>query len=68
MIQLILIACSMHSPHHCKEEKLTFYDPGLTAMACVMKGQRELAKWSRGHPGWEVKRYRCARVGIYARA
>ncbi len=68
MIQLILIACAMHSPHNCKQEKLTFHQPGLTVHACIMKGHFELAKWSNGHPGWEVKRYRCAKVDLFAKA
>jgi len=28
----------------------------------------ELAKWTRGHPKWRVKKWKCGRAGMFAKA
>ena len=69
MIELLMVVCAAVSPFNCKEQHLgPYFEPGLTVMVCAMKGQKEIAKWTRTHPGWKIRRYRCARVGIYAKA
>ncbi len=34
----------------------------------MMYGQMELAKWTRGHPKWRIKKWKCGRAGLFAKA
>ncbi len=34
----------------------------------MMYGQMELAKWTRGHPKWQVRKWTCGRAGLFAKA
>ena len=67
MINLVMVVCAMQAPSHCKNVTLSFSEPGLTANACVRRGQSEIAKWSGEHPGWRVSRFMCGKVGTYAK-
>jgi len=66
MIKLIMVVCFASSPHHCRDEKLVFAEPGLSGYACAMRGQIEIAKWANSHPNWRVQRYRCGKIGQFA--
>ncbi len=67
MIQMLMTVCAAASPYHCKDETMVFAEPDLTAYMCVLKGQLEIAKWSKQHPGWTVRRYACTRVRQFAK-
>lgn len=60
MIVLVLSVCLAADPDRCKDVNLTFSADGLTPYECVMRAQPELAKWIGEHPGWQVKKWRCA--------
>ncbi|SLN44359.1 hypothetical protein PEL8287_02250 [Roseovarius litorisediminis] len=60
MIELIFITCLSASPADCQERSLLYTD--ISAMACVMAAQPELAKWAQSNPRWRIMRWRCAPV------
>lgn len=66
MINIVMMVCAMHAPGHCKNARLNISEPGLTAYACVDRGENEIAKWTGDNPGWRVARYECRKAGGYA--
>ena len=67
MLELLFTVCVTVSPYYCKEEKMVFAEQGLSVYACGMGAQKRLAEWTNKHPHWTVHRYRCDRVGRFAR-
>lgn len=67
MIELVMLVRAAASPHHSREEKLVFAEPGLSVWTCAFKGQTAIVKWTETHPGWKVRKYRCERAGHFAR-
>jgi hypothetical protein len=58
---LILISvCLLASPATCHEERLNFSFEQVSATSCMIRSQAAIAEWQQGHPGWQVKRWRCA--------
>lgn len=66
MINIVMVVCAMHAPGHCKNVRLNVTEPGLTAYACVARGETEIAKWSGENPEWRVAGYVCRKAGGYA--
>jgi hypothetical protein len=63
-LMLILISvCLLASPSTCREERLNFSFEQVSAMTCLVGSQAAIAEWQQGHPGWQVKRWRCAAPG-----
>lgn len=67
MINILMMVCAMQTPGHCKNVALSFSDPGLTAYACVARGDNEVAKWAGENPDWRVAGYVCRKAGAYAK-
>lgn len=59
MIELIVSVCLIDEPNRCKDVRLNFLAESVTLHQCVMFGQVEIAKWSEGHPKWQVAKWRC---------
>lgn len=60
MIELIISVCLISALGECKDVRLTYVEPRLTAYGCLMGAQPQIAKWITGHPGWSVRKWRCA--------
>ena len=58
MMELLLIVCLQVSPDRCEERSIGLY-PEMTAMACLMQAQPQIAVWSETHPGLRVARFTC---------
>ena len=58
MMELLLIVCLQVSPDRCEERSIGLY-PAMTAMACLMQAQPQIAVWSETHPGLRVARFTC---------
>ena len=56
MMELLLIVCLQVSPDRCEERSIGLY-PEMTAMACLMQAQPQIAVWSETHPGLRVARF-----------
>ena len=62
MMELILIVCLQAAPERCEERSIGLY-PDMTATACVMQGQPQIATWTETHPGLRVSRWTCRGTG-----
>ena len=58
MMELLLVVCLQVAPDSCEERSIGLY-PEMTAMACLMKAQPQIAVWSETHPGLRVARFTC---------
>ena len=58
MMELVLIVCLQAAPDRCEEQSIGLY-PNMTAMACVMQGQPQIAGWIENHPEVRVTRWSC---------
>lgn len=68
MIELIMMVCALASPQNCKQERLgPFAEQGLSVYSCAIKGQLRIAEWKKHNPDWVVHKYRCGKVGMFAR-
>ena len=61
MIELAFVACLLSAPDRCEEKALQFID--LSAHACVIGAQPQLAQWTSSHPKWSVARWTCRPAG-----
>jgi len=66
MLELILSACLLGKPAHCKDVHLVYSSENLTPMQCLMGAQAEVAKWVESHPKWTAKRWSCRPAGQIA--
>jgi hypothetical protein len=57
MIELVFIVCMSTTPQNCEERSLLYQD--VTPAACMMGAQPELAKWTEGHPRWQIASWKC---------
>ena len=60
MIELLFVVCLNASASQCEERSMLYTD--VSASACLMRAQPELAKWTETHPGWSISRWRCQQV------
>ena len=58
MMELVLTVCLLADPSKCEERSIGLY-PDMTAMACVMQGQPQIATWAETHPGLSIERWTC---------
>jgi hypothetical protein len=58
MMELVLVICLHAAPDRCEERSIGLY-PDMTAMACVMQGQPQIAGWIETHPEVRVARWSC---------
>jgi hypothetical protein len=58
MMELVLIVCLHAAPERCEERSIGLY-PDMTAIACVMQGQPQIAGWIETHPEVRVERWSC---------
>ena len=68
MIEVVALVCFINAPERCKDVHLSFAAQSVTPHQCMMYGQMELAKWTRGHPKWQVRKWKCGRAGLFAKA
>jgi hypothetical protein len=68
MIEVVAMVCFIQEPDRCKDIRLSFAAESVTPQQCMMYGQMELAKWTAGHPNWQIRKFSCGRVGKFAKA
>ena len=61
MMELVLVVCLASAPTRCEERSIGLY-PDISATACLMQGQPQIAVWCEEHPGLSVARYSCRDV------
>ncbi|WFU47575.1 hypothetical protein QA637_17210 [Sinorhizobium terangae] len=62
LVALVLTVCMLANPTNCRTEHLYFEARG-SLFQCMMLAPPEIAKWSEGHPGLKVVRWKCAFPG-----
>ena len=65
MLELIAYMCLIANPTACKDVSLAVAE--VTPQQCILGAQGEAKKWIDEHPGWQVNKLTCGRVGRYAR-
>lgn len=65
MISIFFSVCSIVAGAQCKDIEVPLRDDA-SMMACMMRGQFDLAAWAESHPNWNVVKYRCGPTGQYA--
>jgi hypothetical protein len=68
MIEVVALVCFIQEPERCKDISLSFAAESVTPQQCMMYGQMELAKWTEGHPNWQIRKWSCGRAGRFAKA
>jgi hypothetical protein len=58
MMELLLVVCLQVAPDSCEERSIGLY-PEVSAMACLMQAQPQIAVWSETHPELRVARFTC---------
>ncbi|HTO32367.1 MAG TPA: hypothetical protein VL202_14510 [Pararhizobium sp.] len=58
LVDLVLTVCELANPASCRSEHLYFESRG-TLFQCMMLAPTEIAKWSEGHPGVKIVRWKC---------
>jgi hypothetical protein len=58
MMELLVVVCLLAAPENCEERSIGFY-PEMSAMACMLQGQPQIAVWTEAHPGLRVARWTC---------
>jgi|APFEC2959095171_1045051.scaffolds.fasta_scaffold28232_2 hypothetical protein len=60
MLSIILSACLIANPSHCRDFKIPLdAEVGMDSMRCAMAAQPHFAKWNEEHPQWRIKRWKC---------
>ncbi|HMN38582.1 MAG TPA: hypothetical protein PKD49_12860 [Hyphomicrobium sp.] len=59
MLAIILSACLANEPSVCREYKIQLQEQ-MDTLSCAMYAPPYLVPWSEEHPGWQIKRWRCA--------
>lgn len=59
MLAIILSACMANDPGVCKDYKIQL-DSDIDPTKCAMFAPPHFAKWAEDHPGWQIKKWRCA--------
>jgi hypothetical protein len=67
MIEVVAMVCFIQAPQHCKDVHLSFAAEDVTPQQCMMYGQMELAKWTVGHPNWQIRKFTCGPAGRFAK-
>ena len=64
MIELLITMCAIGGSYCQDVSSVGNYTP----MQCILQSQGEAVKWLQGHPGFQVKKITCGRLGRYAKA
>lgn len=67
MIEIAAAACMISAPERCRDVRLVFEAENVTAFACMMNGQTQLAQWTVSHPNWRITRFTCRQAGSVAK-
>jgi len=59
MLAIVLSACLANQPTVCKDYKIPINE-GIDASHCMSEAPPYFAQWNEEHPGWQIKRWRCA--------
>lgn len=59
MLAIILSACLANDPNVCKDYKIPL-DADVDTTNCALFAPPHFAKWAEAHPGWQIKRWKCA--------
>ena len=68
MIEVVAMVCFIHESERCKDIHLCFAAEVVTPQQCMLYGQMELAKWTVGHPNWQIRKFRAGASGRFAKA
>lgn len=63
MLELLLLVCLRADPAMCQERSLTFVEPQLSPLACMMFAQPTIAQYMQSHPDSRVARWKCGPAG-----
>lgn len=58
MIELFFVTCLSAEPASCRNRSLLFGDE-VGLMACMVRGQAEMARWIETHPREQVREWKC---------
>ncbi len=59
MIELLIAACLSLGTPECRTFPLLFHPADLSILACALRGQQEIARWSESHRNWRVTGWTC---------
>jgi hypothetical protein len=59
MLAIILSACLSNDPQVCRYYRIVL-NSNSDPTTCAMNAPPHFAKWAEEHPGWMIKRWRCA--------
>jgi hypothetical protein len=59
MIAIILSACMANQPAVCRDYRIPLH-ANADPTHCAAHAPPYFAQWSNEHPGWQIKRWRCA--------
>ncbi len=59
MLAIILSACMTNDPNVCRDYKIQLQEE-MDSMSCAMYAAPYFVPWAEEHPGWQIKRWRCA--------
>lgn len=68
MVEIVLSLCLIGNAKICKDVPLTFMEQHITPHQCFLYGQAEIAKYLQSHPRWQVKKWKCGRPSVLAKA
>lgn len=61
MLAIILSACMVDDPTVCRDYKIQLQEE-MDSLHCAMHAAPYFVPWSEEHPGWQIKKWRCAPV------
>lgn len=59
MLAIIVSACLTTDPNVCRDYKIQLQEE-MDSMSCAMYAAPYFVPWAEEHPGWQIKRWRCA--------
>jgi hypothetical protein len=64
MLELLISFCAIGGTYCTDVSSVGNYTP----QQCILQSQGEAVKWLRDHPGFQVKKISCGRLGRFAKA
>lgn len=59
MLAIVISACLVADPNVCRDHRIPI-SMAVDSMHCMTGAQPHFAKWAAEHPGWQIRRWRCA--------
>lgn len=59
MIAIVISACLVANPGVCRDYRIPLA-ANVDAQHCLVDAPPHFATWADQHPGWQIKRWRCA--------